>query len=116
MTQFRQQWSLETAMTVLKHPTVDSETWAEAVEWLLLYGPPETRTLLEQASSHATRESFPELQPRRYAPDGSPCYDIGELARSLGISEEEARQQLAAKEEKHGTRHSYSEEDTTGLQ
>lgn len=116
MTQFRQQWTLETAMTVLKHPTVDSEIWAEAVEWLLLYGPPETRDLLQQASGHATRKSFPELQPQRYAPDGSPCYAISDLARSLGITEEEARQQLAEKEEKHGLRHGYDEEDTTGVQ
>ncbi|MBM9535534.1 hypothetical protein [Desulfobulbus alkaliphilus] len=116
MKQFKEQWTLDTAMTVLKHPTVDCTIWAEAVEWLLLYGPPETRELLQQASGHATRESFPALQPRRYAPDGSPCYDIGELARSLGISEEEARQQLAEKEEKHGMRHGYGEEDTTGLQ
>lgn len=116
MTQFRQQWTLETAMTVLKHPTVDSETWAEAVEWLLLYGPPQTRDLLQQASNHATQESFPELRPQRYAPDGSACYDIVDLARSLGITEEEARQQLAEKEEKHGIRHGFNEEDTTGLQ
>jgi hypothetical protein len=116
MTQFSQQWTLQSAVAILEHPTVDSAIWAEAVEWLLIYGPPQTQELLRQASEHATGHSFPELQPHRFAPDGSPCYDIDELARSLGISAEEARQQLAEKEEKHGIRHGYSEEDTTGLQ
>ena len=116
MTAFEQQWTLESALEILQHPTVDSTIWAEAVEWLLLYGPPEVKEQLIQASGHATSKSFPELRPQRFAPDGSPCYDIAELARSLDISEEEARKQLAAKEEKHGVRHGFGEDDTTGLQ
>ena len=116
MDTFAQEWTLESALAVLNHPTVDSKLWAEAVEWLLVYGPPEVRELLTAASGHATRASFPELKPQGYGPDGSPCYDIAELASSLGISEEEAREQLAAKEEKHGVRHGFDEEDTTGLQ
>ena len=48
--------------------------------------------------------------------DGSPCYDIGDLARSLGISEEEARRQLAEKEARHGVSHGLDDEDTTTLQ
>lgn len=116
MTAFQQEWTLESAMEILRHPTVDSKIWAEAVEWLLLYGPQEVKEILQQASGHATNESFPELQPQRFAPDGSPCYEIADLARSLGISEEEAKAQLAEKELKHGIRHGYAEEDTTGLQ
>ena len=33
-------WDLESAMKVLTHDSVDSKLWAEAVEWLILYGPP----------------------------------------------------------------------------
>ncbi|MBV5319030.1 MAG: hypothetical protein JZU50_14630 [Desulfobulbaceae bacterium] len=116
MTAFKQHWTLESAMEILQHPTVDSEIWASAVEWLLIYGPPEVRELLQQASGQATRENFPELQPQGYGPDGSPCYDIADLARSLGISEEEARAQLAQKEQKHGVQHGFSDDDTTTLQ
>ena len=107
MDTFAQEWTLESALAVLNHPTVDSKLWAEAVEWLLVYGPPEVRELLTAASGHATRASFPELKPQGYGPDGSPCYDIADLARSLGISEEEAR---------HGVQHGLGDEDTTTLQ
>lgn len=115
-TPFQHQWTVASAMEILQHPTVDSELWAEAVEWLLLYGPPEIKGLLQEASGQATQASFPELKAQRYAPDGSPCYDITELARSLGISEEEAQTQLKEKEIKHGVQHGFSEEDTTRLQ
>ena len=116
MDSFAQEWTLESALAVLEHPTVDSKLWAEAVEWLLVYGPPEIRELLTAASGHATRASFPELKPQGYGPDGSPCYDIADLARSLGISEEEARRQLAEKEARHGVQHGIGDEDTTTLQ
>ena len=116
MDSFAQEWTLESALAVLNHPTVDSKLWAEAVEWLLVYGPPEVRELLTAASGHATRTSFPELKPQGYGPDGSPCYDIADLARSLGISEEEARRQLAEKEARHGVQHGIDDEDTTTLQ
>ncbi|MCL1981049.1 MAG: hypothetical protein FWG62_08255 [Proteobacteria bacterium] len=116
MIPFEQQWSVESAMRIMRHPTVDSELWASAVEWLLLHGPPEIRALLEQAGTHATSVQFPELKPHRYTFEGSPCYDLAELARSLGISEEEARQQLLAKERVHGVQHGLTEDDTTALQ
>ena len=116
MTTFKQEWTLEAAMEILQHPTVDSTIWAEAVEWLLLYGPEEIKELLAQASGHATSESFPELRPQRYGPDGSPCYDITDLAQALGIPEEEARAQLAEKEQKHGIQHGFADQDTTALQ
>ena len=98
MDTFAQQWTLESALAVLEHPTVDSKLWAEAVEWLLVYGPPEVRELLTAASGHATRASFPELKPQGYGPDGSPCYDIGDLARSLGISEEDVVKKVMLKD------------------
>lgn len=116
MTTFKEEWTVAAAMEILRHPTVDSAIWASAVEWLLLYGPPEIRELLTQASSHATSTSFPELKPQHFAPDGTPCYDIAELARMLGISEEEAREQLLEKERKHGVQHLLSEDETTTLQ
>lgn len=116
MDAFAQEWNLESALAILKHPTVDSDLWTEAVEWLLIYGPPEIRELLGEASGHATGKTFPELQPQSYGPDGSPCYDISDMARSLGISEEEARRQLAEKEARHGVRHGVDDKDTTTLQ
>ncbi len=116
MMTFKEEWTVESALEILQHPTVDSTIWASAVEWLLLYGPPEIQALLQQASGHATSESFPELKPQRYGPDGSPCYDLAELAKTLGISEEEAKAQLMEKEMKHGIQHGFSEDDTTTLQ
>jgi hypothetical protein len=116
MMTFKEEWTVESALEILQHPTVDSAIWASAVEWLLLYGPPEIQELLQQASGHATSESFPELKPQRYGPDGSPCYDLAELAKTLGISEEEANAQLMEKEMKHGIQHGFSEDDTTTLQ
>ena len=116
MNTFKQEWTLESAMEILQHPTVDSQIWASAVEWPLVYGPPEIREMLQQASGHATSEHFPGLKPQRYGPDGSPCYDIAELAGMLGISEEEARALLLEKERKHGIQHGFTEDDTTTLQ
>jgi len=116
MIPFKQEWTVESAMEILHHPTVDSQVWASAVEWLLMYGPPEIRELLQQASAHAMGTQFPELKPQRYGPDGSPCYDLAELARTLGISEDEARELLRDKERKHGVQHGFSEDDTTTLQ
>ena len=113
---FEHQWNLEAALEILQHPTVDSRLWAEAVEWLLIFGPLEIREVLQQASGHATQHSFPGLKVQRYAPDGSPCYDISELAKALGISEEEARAQLQELESKHGMRHGFEEDETSSLQ
>ncbi len=110
------QWTLETAMEIMQHPTVDSKIWAEAVEWLMLYGPPEIRELLQQASGHATKESFPDLAPTGFAADGQPCYTITDLAKSLNISEEEAAKMIAEKEKQHGIRQLFEEQETTKLQ
>ncbi len=116
MTSFKKEWNLETAMEILQHPTVDSEIWAEAVEWLMIYGPPEVKELLSQASGHATKENFPELEPLGFDQDGNPCYSIPQLAAALGISEEEAAESIAAKEKKHGVGHLIDSDDTTPLQ
>lgn len=113
---FKQEWNLETALEILQHPTVDSQIWAEAVEWLLIYGPPEIKELLTQASGHAAAASFPELEPLGYDRDGNPCYSLSQLAEALGISEEEAAATLAEKEEKHGMRHTLEGEDISTLQ
>jgi hypothetical protein len=94
-------WDLESAMKVLTHDSVDSKLWAEAVEWLILYGPPEIRQILIDASTTATNSSFPNLKPIHYTSDGQAFYDIGELAQSLGIDEDEARKILEKKEEEH---------------
>ncbi len=94
-------WDLESAMKVLTHDSVDSKLWAEAVEWLILYGPPEVRQLLIDASTTATKSSFPDLKPIHFSADGQAYYDIGQMAQSLGIKEEEAREILRKKEEEH---------------
>jgi hypothetical protein len=99
--EFKELWDLETAMKVLTHDSVDSKLWAEAVEWLILYGPPEIRQLLIDASTTATNSSFPDLKPIHYTSDGQAFYDIGELAQSLGIDEDEARKILEKKEEEY---------------
>ncbi|MDH3349759.1 MAG: hypothetical protein OEM02_16855, partial [Desulfobulbaceae bacterium] len=86
MTDKKNEWTMESAMEILEHPTVDSKIWAEAVEWLLHYGPPEIRAVLEQASGHATNECFPGLKPSGFNEKGEPCYNITELAEHLGIN------------------------------
>ncbi|WP_028582731.1 hypothetical protein [Desulfogranum japonicum] len=116
MTEFKQQWDFATAMAIVQHPTVDSKTWAEAVEWLLIYGPPEIREMLTSASGHATKQSFPDLQPVGYDAEGSPCYTVHELAQALDITEEEAAEIIAEKEEKHGVCHHRGTDDTSSLQ
>lgn len=116
MDDFKKSWDVEMAMAVLENKTVDSKTWADAVEWLLLYGPPEIKEILGQASSIATGSCFPELRQTGYTPDGQPCYDMKEVARSLGISKEEALEQMAEKESKHGVQQLFDKEKTHKLQ
>lgn len=116
MTDFHHQWTTESAMEILRHPTVDSQIWADAVEWLMLFGPPEIRELLQQAGSQTIQENFPELRVRRFAQDGSLCYDLGEIAQILSITEKEAREQLQEMEAKHGIRYGFSEDDTSEIQ
>ena len=116
MTTKKDEWTVDTAMEIMQHPTVDSKVWSEAVEWLMLYGPPEIREMLQQASSHATQGSFPDLTPVGFTPNGEPCYTIGDLAKSLGISEEEAAKSIADKEQEHGMRQLFGEQETHKVQ
>ena len=94
---FKEQWDLDTALKIVQNETVDSKLWAEAVEWLLLYGPPEIVSILLQASGQATEQAFPDLQAAAYTSDGQPCYDLQQLAESLGIPEQEVRLILSRK-------------------
>lgn len=116
MTEFKKDWTIQSAMEIMRHPTVDSKIWTEAVEWLLLYGPPEIKSLLQQASGLATSEEFPDLQAKAFTGDGEPCYNIADIAKALGIPEEEAVAILAEKERKHGIRHLVDEQETKKLQ
>ena len=94
---FKDQWDLDTALKIVQNEAVDSHLWAEAVEWLLLHGPPEIVSILLQASSHATRECFPELQSVNLGEDGEPVYDLAQLAETLEMSEDEVRLILSRK-------------------
>jgi len=98
-------WDIESAMKVLTHKTVDAKLWAEAVEWLMLYGPAEIRQLLVESSMVATKSSFPELKPSSFTFDGQPCYNLEDLAKALQMDEKEAKEILMQKEAEHGNLH-----------
>ncbi|AGF78840.1 hypothetical protein UWK_02300 [Desulfocapsa sulfexigens DSM 10523] len=114
--ELKDEWDLASAMKVLKHQTVDARLWAEAVEWLILYGPDDVREILLASSGTATHECFPDLQAKGYAPDGQPCYRVEDLARNLDISEDEARKMIQEKEKAHKLHHFIDEEDTMKVQ
>ena len=101
--EFKELWDLKGAMQVLENDTVDSKLWAEAVEWLMLYGPPEIQDLLLEASSTATNKSFPDLKPTHFTASGQPVYDVKALAENLGVTEDEVKKILADKERVHPT-------------
>lgn len=94
---FKDEWNLESALKVLQHPTVDSQLWAEAAEWLLRFGPPSLQKILLHASQTATEIQFPELKPSHYTTDGLPVYDTARLADTLGITEEEVQKIITKK-------------------
>lgn len=108
MAHLKQEWNVEMAMAVLGNKTVAADLWAEAVEWLMLYGPPQIKELLGQASSMATGKEFPELCPTGYNKDGDPLYDMEKLAESLGISATEATERLQQKEQEQDVQHLFS--------
>ena len=116
MTAFRNEWDLGMALQILHSETVDSQLWAEAVKWLFLFGPPEIREMISQASSMATGEFFPELAPIGYTDQGEPLYDIKKLAHSLGMSEEEALTKMAELEAEHDIQSLYDAQDTRTIQ
>ncbi|PIE65056.1 MAG: hypothetical protein CSA26_05285 [Desulfobacterales bacterium] len=107
---FKDEWNLDSAMKVLNHKTVDSRLWAEAVEWLILYGPADISTLLLKASEQAAGHCFPELKQVSFNEKGAPCYDLAQLARSLGISEEEAVAIVREKERRHKTNYFFEDD------
>lgn len=113
---FKDTWTLDNALHILKHPTVDSRLWADAVEWLVLFGTPEIKKLLLSSSGHAIGTCFPELEVKSFSADGEPCYEIADLARSLAIDVEEAREILLEKEKSHGRRHGFMYDETTKIQ
>lgn len=110
---FKEQWTLEAALQILENSTVDSKLWAEAVEWLMLYGPPEIQNLLLAASSSATAASFPNLTPSHYNEDGEACYNIAELASELQLTEEEVVAIIEEKERAHATEDFFSPGNAT---
>ena len=110
------EWDVDSAMQVLKHQTVDAKLWAEAVEWLMLYGPEEIREILLNASGTATHDCFPDLQAKGYAADGQPCYSVEDLAKNLNISEAEAKTMIQEKEKSHKIHHFIDEKDTMKVQ
>ena len=112
MTSLKEQWNLEMALTVLTSETVGSETWAEAAKWIMLYGPPELRDVMRQASSSATKSCFLELEPERYTEDGEPCYDIEKIAEALGGSKEEALKMMMELEDELGIQHIFGSSET----
>lgn len=94
----KEHWDLETALKVLQHPTVDAQLWAEAVEWLLRYGPSSIRKILIDASNTATEMKFPDVKPAYYTSEGQPVYDIPALSEILNMSEEKVREIIDRKE------------------
>ena len=114
--EFDSSWTLENALYILQNPTVDSKVWADAVEWLLLNGPTEIKQLLLDASDHATQSQFPEISAKKYSPEGELCYDIGDIAKALGVETEEVKKILEDKERDHNKRHGFEDDDTTIIQ
>lgn len=113
---FKNSWTLDNAMHVLQHPTVDAETWSEAVEWLMLYGPEEIKKHLLEASEFATKKQFPTIKTAGCNSDGDICYNIEDVAEALDIDVEEARRIIAEKERSHNKRHGFTDSETTKVQ
>ncbi len=116
MTDFKKEWTVESAIEILAHPTVDSKVWSEAVEWLMVYGPPEIQEMLQHASGFATSREFPELKAQGFTRDGQPVYSVADVAQVLNISEEEAAEIIAEKQQKHGLQQFFDEMETRKVQ
>lgn len=91
---FKEQWDLEMALAVLGSETVDGGPWAEAVKWLLLYGPPELREVLAAASSASFAQCFPGVRVSGHSDSGQPYYSLADLAEAQGIPVTEAAERL----------------------
>ena len=94
MEDYEAQWNLEMALAVLGSENVDGELWAEAVKWLLLYGPPELRALLTEASAGTFAQAFPGVQVLGHGDTGQPYYALSDLAEALGVPLEAAAERL----------------------
>jgi hypothetical protein len=94
MDEFREQWNLEMALAVVGSETVDGGVWAEAVKWLLLYGPPELHAVLTAASTASFAQCFPEVRVSGHSDSGQPYYALADLAEALGIPAAEAAGRL----------------------
>lgn len=116
MISFKDEWNFEMALEVLQSQTVDSKLWADAVKWLLLYGPPEVKEMISQASGMASGELFPDLAPIGYTDSGEPLYDIKALAKSLGLSEEEAMEKMVELEKEYGLRNIFDASEVNKVQ
>ena len=116
MTSFKEQWNLEMALEVLRNKNVESKIWSEAAKWVMLYGPPELREVMRQASGIATKSCFPQLDPERYTESGEPCYDIERIAEVLGITKQEALERMAEMEDELGVQHLFDESETGKIQ
>jgi hypothetical protein len=116
MTDFKERWNLDMTLQVLQQEMIDSESRAAATKWLLLYGPPEIRNMLQQAADIAIRQCFMELESKIYTRDGEPCYDIRGLAVALGLNEGEVIEKMREMEKQYGVQHLFAEDETQGIQ
>lgn len=94
MAEIKTQWNLEMALEVLASETVEAGLWSEAVKWLLLYGPPELREMLNLASNSSFNQCFPRVRVKGHNNSGHPCYALADLAEVLGMSVEAAAEQI----------------------
>lgn len=108
-------WDVDMALAVMQDPHAEAKTWADAVRWLLLNGPPTLQDLIRQAASAAFSTQFPELKPQGYTASGEPVYDLKALAKTLGISETEAGQRLSDMQGAAGVRTLYAPKETHQL-
>jgi len=95
MNNFKEQWNLEMALEVLGSETVAGDEWSAAVRWLLLYGPPQLKEILAEASAAAFAQCFPGVKVRGHSEAGQPYYGLEELAVAIGLSIEEVTTSLA---------------------
>jgi hypothetical protein len=113
---FKDQWNSEMALQILLSETIDSKTWADAIKWLILYGPEEIKRLLLEASTDATSNFFPDLKPAGFREDGQPYYDLANLAAVLDADPESLQKSLSRIEGETGFSLVVDEEDVLKFQ
>jgi hypothetical protein len=115
MVSFKDEWNIDMALDVLKNKRVDSQLWSDAAKWIMLYGPPELQEIIRRASDAATKSCFPGLEPERYTEEGEPCYDIKKIADALGMTKEEAMENMAEIQEEYGIKHLFDASETGNI-